>query len=125
LLVEDQALVRQMTAMLLTQLGYRVVPAHSGEAALLLVADLHTVPDLLLTDVIMPGMTGQELVETLESRGYDLPTVFMSGYTDDIIDHHGVRTGEVHFLAKPFDKGELAVALAKALGASAGKVASV
>ena len=125
LLVEDQALVRQMTAMLLTQLGYRVVPAHSGEAALLLVADLHTVPDLLLTDVIMPGMTGQELVETLESRGYDLPTVFMSGYTDDIIDHHGVRTGEVHFLAKPFDKGELAVALAKALGASARKIASV
>jgi two-component system, cell cycle sensor histidine kinase and response regulator CckA len=106
LLVEDEAPVRNLVVRVLTRGGYKVIPAASAEEAL----DLYHAPeggaDLLLTDVIMPGMSGKELSERL-AIGNRVPTLYMSGYTDSIIAKHGVLEEGAAFIQKPFNADDL------------------
>jgi two-component system, cell cycle sensor histidine kinase and response regulator CckA len=102
LLVEDEIPVRTVTAQLLETLGYRVLQAGSAEEALLLVQGGQEKIDLLMTDVVMPGMSGRELAGALRTRDPSLKVLFQSGHTDDMMVRHGILHAEVAFLKKPF-----------------------
>jgi CheY-like chemotaxis protein len=102
LLVEDEQGVRTLAEFLLRRSGYTVLQAQSGAEALAL-AGQHMEPiHLLLTDVVMPGMSGRELAERLAGDRPGIKTLFMSGYTDDTIVRHGVLQAETAFITKPF-----------------------
>jgi CheY-like chemotaxis protein len=102
LLVEDERQILSLGQRILTQQGYTVLAAATPEAALALVSQ-HPAPiHLLVTDVVMPGMNGKELREQLRPSHPNLKCLFMSGYTADVIAHHGVLDVGVHFLQKPF-----------------------
>ena len=104
LLVEDEAPVRSITRQLLQRNGYTVLEASDGQTALALVdgAEHGTHVDLLLTDVIMPGMSGRELAAELMARRPALRVLFMSGYTDDAVVRHGMLEPGLAYLEKPF-----------------------
>ena len=108
LLVEDEDPVREVTALLLESLGYQVLQVSNAKDALNLVENTRAKIDLLFTDVIMPGMSGRELVEALRLRDPGLKVLFQSGYTDDIVIRHGILRAEVAFLQKPFTVDALA-----------------
>ncbi|HUE96082.1 MAG TPA: PAS domain S-box protein, partial [Longimicrobiaceae bacterium] len=118
LLVEDEIAVRTLVRRVLERNGYQVIEAATGTQALALVEAGHLEPDLLLTDVIMPGMSGRELADKLEGRFGKFPVLFMSGYTDDAIVHHGVLDAGVAFLEKPFTPDVLLRKLRELLDAS-------
>ncbi len=102
LLVEDNEQVRQLAFTILSQYGYTVLSADSGEAALAIL-DGHAGPlDVLLTDVVMPGMNGTELFDRIPARFPKVKALYMSGYTDDLIAHRGVLEKGLHFIQKPF-----------------------
>ena len=107
LLVEDNEELRESTCEILKQLGYEVTTASNGEDALTIFDTLETAINLVITDVVMPRLGGKELANRLRDRRSDLPIIFVSGYTDDIILRHGVETGEVNFLPKPFTAASL------------------
>ncbi len=107
LVVEDTPAVRDLIALTLRNAGFTVLTAPDGESALELVAGGDVRVDLLLTDLVMPGMDGRRLAEALRERIPGLPVVFMSGYTIDEIVRHGIATAELAFLAKPFMPGVL------------------
>ncbi len=116
LLVEDEPMVLEMTTAMLEKLGYRVVPCAAAEEAIKL-AELHRGEiDLLMTDVIMPDMNGRDLATQLSVRYPSLACLFMSGYTADVIAHHGVLEDGVSFIQKPFSKKQLADKLQKVMG---------
>jgi PAS domain S-box-containing protein len=102
LLVEDDTGVRDLARQVLQRQGYTLLEAKNGEEALELSAQYSEPIHLLLTDVIMPGMNGKTLADQLAQRHPDLKTLFMSGYTDNTIAHHGVLDPGVTFLQKPF-----------------------
>ncbi|PYO73048.1 MAG: hybrid sensor histidine kinase/response regulator [Gemmatimonadetes bacterium] len=104
LLVEDEAPVRAVTRQLLERNGYTVLEAADGPAALALVdgGRGHLPVDLLLTDVIMPGMSGRELANQLKARWPTIRVLFMSGYTDDAVVRHGMLEPGLAYLEKPF-----------------------
>ena len=110
LLVEDEAAVRAVTRELLVRNGYTVLEAADGPAALALVngAEGPSHIDLLLTDVIMPGMSGRELAEQMIARSRGLRVLYISGYTDDAVVRHGVSDSAMFFLQKPFTLSALA-----------------
>lgn len=93
---------------MLVGLGYRVTPAANGNEALLLVEEGGLKPDLVLTDVVMPGMSGSVLVERLLRKHPDLKVLFMSGYTDDAVVYQGVLASGMPFIQKPFTLGVIA-----------------
>ena len=103
LLVEDETPVRAVTRQLLERNGYAVLEAADGASALALV-DGNDGPrvDLLLTDVIMPGMSGRDLAMQLGGRRPDLRVVYMSGYTDDAVVRHGMLEPGLAYVEKPF-----------------------
>ena len=102
LLVEDEDVVRELAHRILRDCGYRVLEARKGEEALML-AELHEGPiHLLLTDVVMPEMSGRQLAENLTPMRPDIKILYMSGYTDDTILRYGIQAGDVDFLQKPF-----------------------
>jgi CheY-like chemotaxis protein len=108
LIAEDEYAVRKLTRTALQQYGYTVLDADNGDAALSL-CEQHEGPiDLLLTDVIMPGMSGRELAECLEQRHPGTKILYMSGHTHDVIGHHGVLDPSVAFIQKPFTPSVLA-----------------
>jgi PAS domain S-box-containing protein len=113
LVVEDEPAVRVIAAELLTRAGYNVIQAGAAEAALAMSMDGS--PDLLLTDVVMPGMSGSELGEALRDRHPGLRVLFMSGYTDDIVMRHGVRERRLAFVEKPFTRTTLLESVRNAL----------
>jgi PAS domain S-box-containing protein len=115
LLVEDEAQILEMTALILTELGYRVLKANSPGEALQLARDYSGEIDLLITDVIMPEMNGRDLANNLRSSYPQMQRLFMSGYTADIIAHHGVLGAGVHFIQKPFQLNVLAAKLREVL----------
>ena len=102
LVVEDEASIRQLVCETLQAQGYRVLEAEQPEAGLALARAHRGAIDLLLTDVIMPHMNGRELYQRLAQERSDLKVLYMSGYTDDVIIHHGVLEDGVAFLQKPF-----------------------
>jgi two-component system cell cycle sensor histidine kinase/response regulator CckA len=101
-LVEDDASVRGFAATVLRRHGYEVVEAENGPHAVELVSGRDAPFDLLVTDVVMPDMSGRQLVERLTARGFSFRTLFMSGYTSNAIVHHGVLEDGLDFLPKPF-----------------------
>jgi signal transduction histidine kinase len=108
LVVEDEETVRSLTRQILEQRGYSVRTASCGEEAMEECKRADWEIDLLITDVVLPGGTdGPELVSQLEKEYPGLPVLFISGYTDNAIAHHGLLNPGVHFLQKPFLPREL------------------
>ncbi|MBI5585150.1 MAG: PAS domain S-box protein [Deltaproteobacteria bacterium] len=108
LLVEDDDSVRELAGRALRQLGYTILEAKNGPTALELAESYPATIQLLLSDVIMPGMNGQELSRLLTQNRPGLLVLFMSGYTDNVIVHQGILDEGIHFITKPFNKQELA-----------------
>jgi len=115
LVVEDQPLVRELFQDVLSSAGYQVSVCESGEKAL---AHLRKDPgavDLLLTDVVMPGMSGRDLVDRVEEIVEDLAVIYTSGYTQDAIGHRGVLQADIEFLHKPVRPAQLLEAVRRVL----------
>jgi CheY-like chemotaxis protein len=107
LLVEDEASVRRLTRRILETAGYRVLEASQGEEALRVAAQWVGAVDLVITDIVMPGMSGQTLARRLRERQPALRILYVSGYTDDAILQHGTLLPDTAFLHKPFSPGLL------------------
>ena len=107
LLVEDADALRKLTHMLLEQHGYHVLAAANGMDALLMAQQRADRIDLLVTDVVMPGLNGRALAKQLESLQPGLKVLYVSGYTDDAIVDHGVLEADIHLLHKPFSEESL------------------
>ena len=107
LVAEDEDGVRELLRKVLTEFGYTVLTARHGRDALMLAGDEAADIDLLVTDVVMPEMSGRELVQTLRHRRPDLKVLYVSGYTDDEVLQRGVSGREVELLRKPFAAEEL------------------
>lgn len=107
LVVEDEDGVRRLAERILRRVGYQVLVAQSGAEALA-VCERHAGPiDLLLTDVVMPEMSGRDLAERLIERLPRIAVLYMSGYTDNAIVHHGILDQGTRFIGKPFSAAEL------------------
>jgi nitrogen-specific signal transduction histidine kinase/CheY-like chemotaxis protein len=115
LVVEDEESILKIARRTLENLGYTVLTAQGPRHALNLVEGLRGAVHLLVTDVVMPEMDGKELSNRLRETYPELITLFMSGYTANIIAHRGVLDEGVHFMQKPFSKESLAVKVRKAL----------
>jgi PAS domain S-box-containing protein len=107
LLVEDEPAVRDVVAEMLTRAGYTVLTAESGTAALALSADHDGPIDLLVTDVVMPGMSGTEVARLISEQRPGTRTLFVSGYNEEAIRHQGVLAPGTGFLEKPFSGSDL------------------
>jgi PAS domain S-box-containing protein len=115
LLVEDEPIVRDLAIRFLKRLGYNVIAAHDGASALVL-AEAQTEPiDLLLTDVVMPGMNGRQLAERLAPLHPKMKILFTSGYSSDEIANHGIIDEGLNFLGKPYSLPDLAKKLRSVL----------
>ncbi len=115
LLVEDEASLRSLVRECLEVSGYTVVEARHAAHALE-IAEVHPAPlHLLMTDVVMPGMSGRELAERLAASHAETRVLYMSGYTDDAVVLHGVLAADVAFLQKPFTTDALARAVREVL----------
>ncbi|NIV55500.1 MAG: response regulator, partial [Gemmatimonadetes bacterium] len=107
LLVEDEPAVRALVKKILEQRGYTVLEARGGHGAIG-ISETHAGPiDLLLTDVVMPEMSGRELAERLLPDRPNTRVLFISGYTEDAVVHHGIQNTRINFLEKPFSPGAL------------------
>jgi len=118
LLVEDEESVRGLVSDFLKTTGHTVLEATEGEEAIRLVAAHGDQIDLLISDVVMPKMSGRELWNNLRKRMPKLKVLFISGYTDDSIVRHGVIDGDVAFLQKPFTMRALSSKIREVLDAS-------
>ena len=103
LLVEDDLLVREMSLEMLQEIGYTVIQAGTPREAIETCARDDVQVDLILTDVVMPGMNGKEMVGIIESMRPGIKVLFMSGYTSDLVAQRGVVDIGRHFIQKPFD----------------------
>jgi len=108
LLVEDNLQVRELTWAILERLGYTVHPAESGAEALKVLKAQDGLIHLVLSDVIMPGMNGRELLAKISEAYPHIPALLMSGYTEDAIARHGVLEAGMNFIQKPFTVEALA-----------------
>lgn len=118
LVVEDEDVVREFVVKTLEKLGYDVLKAENGPDALSLMREGDCSVDLLLTDVIMPRMNGKEVFERLSKDNPSLKVLYISGYTDNVIAHHGVLDEGVAFLQKPLSISALANKIRQVLGAT-------
>jgi CheY-like chemotaxis protein len=108
LIAEDDNSVRKLAQSTLKKKGYKVLVAENGEDALQISKAYDGSIDLIITDVVMPKINGKELVERLQPLFPDIKVIFMSGYTDNAIAHHGVLDSDMNFLEKPFTPEGLA-----------------
>jgi CheY-like chemotaxis protein len=108
LVVEDEDAVRAFAALALQMQSYTVLQAESGKRALQIIGKQPGHIDLLVTDVVMPGLNGRELAQALGVRYPNLKVLYVSGYTDDAIIRHGILEEEVAFLNKPYTAQSLA-----------------
>ena len=107
LVVEDEDAVRKLTCNILKSRGCKVLEAQTSQEALRIVETYEAQIDLLLTDVVMPQMNGRELYRQAALARPGLKVLYMSGYTDEVIAHHGVLDAQIEFLQKPFTIDEL------------------
>jgi CheY-like chemotaxis protein len=107
LLVEDDSGVRKAMMYALSQAGYDVLPAATGADALAVIARHGSPIDLVITDVVMPGMTGRELADRLQETHPPMGVLYVSGYTDDQVVRRGALRGDAPFLSKPFSARSL------------------
>ncbi len=116
LVVEDEKAVRDLTVRMLERLGYKLLTASSGVEAIE-ISRAHTGRiDLLLTDVVMPNMSGRQLADALAPSRPDMKVLYLSGYTENTVIHHGVLDANVEFLPKPFSREILSKKLRDILG---------
>jgi two-component system, cell cycle sensor histidine kinase and response regulator CckA len=115
LLVEDEEGVRAIATRVLKDYGYKVLESSSAEDAVRIGDEYRPAIDLLLTDVVMPGLSGRNVAEHLTFSRPGIKVLFMSGYTDDAIIHHGVLEAGVAFLQKPFTPEGLAARVREVL----------
>ena len=108
LLIEDDAVVRQLTARILRRQGYNVLVATQANEALELAADHDRTIDLFLSDVVMPGESGPSVIERLSAARPSTKVLFVSGYPGDDISRRGVDEASFRFLAKPYSSEQLA-----------------
>jgi two-component system, cell cycle sensor histidine kinase and response regulator CckA len=118
LLVDDEWLVLGAMREILRAQGYTVLEANRGEDALRICEEHEGPIDLLLTDVVMPEMNGRELASRVSEARPGIKVIYMSGYTEDTLIQHGVRTNEIAFVRKPFSILALEAKLREVLGAS-------
>ena len=104
LVVEDNAAARQIVLNILNSSGYQTVGVASGEEALEFMDKHKDQFNLLVTDVIMSGMSGKELAELVAAHNPGIKILFFSGYTDNVIAHHGVLEEGINFIQKPFTR---------------------
>jgi CheY-like chemotaxis protein len=116
LLVEDEAALMRLTKRLLEANGYTVIAASSPREAMQIAANHEGTIHLLITDVIMPEMNGADLASRLLARSPHIKCLFVSGYTADVIAHHGVLDAGVPFIQKPFSAVDLIAKVREALG---------
>lgn len=117
LVVEDDPSVRRQIGRMLKVLGYQVLVAPNSTEALNMANEHRTTLSLLLTDVVMPDMNGKELAEKIQALLPQLKILYMSGYTDNVIVHHGILDGGIAFIAKPFAMDTLAIKIQETLNA--------
>ena len=115
LLVDDEPIILEMVARLLDHQGYTIVKANNAEEALLLTEEHSGTIDLLLTDVVMPGMNGDDLALKLLLRYPRLKCLFMSGYAIDVISERGIFREDIHFIQKPFGINDVLSSINKVL----------
>lgn len=115
LLVEDDENLRKVTKLMLEKLNYNVTVAKGPFDALSIIEKNGNLFDCILTDVIMPEMNGRQLVDKIKEKYPKIKVLFMSGYTDNIIVHHGVLDRGIEFIQKPFMMNEIGLKLKKIL----------
>jgi two-component system cell cycle sensor histidine kinase/response regulator CckA len=115
MLVEDEAAVRQVTRTVLERRGYTVIEADRPESAIALADSLPHAPNLVVTDVVLPGISGRELAGLLEGKWPGLKVLYLSGHMDDAIARHGVLERGVALLEKPFTPDALALKVRQVL----------
>lgn len=118
LVVEDEAAVRSLAVRLLTDRGYTVLEASQGADAVRIAREYAGDIHLVVTDVIMPGISGKAMVAQLQAERPDIKTLYISGYTDNAIVHHGILDSDVAFLQKPFSVESLARKVREVLDAT-------
>ena len=116
LLVEDEESVRELVRDTLVGKGYRVVTAENGQAGLTAAAEYNGTIDLVVTDVVMPGMGGREMVKRLAETRPEIKVLYLSGYTQDTVVSEGAAEGGVAFLQKPFTLQHLSRKVREVLG---------
>jgi DNA-binding NtrC family response regulator len=119
LVVEDEDTVRTLTANVLKNAGYVVIEASGPAAALKMAERSASTIHLLLSDVIMPGFDGVELSKRFRKSHPQTPVLFMSGYSDDTMAHHGLTVDQYKLLTKPFTTTNLLLKVREALGQQA------
>jgi two-component system, cell cycle sensor histidine kinase and response regulator CckA len=102
LVVEDEDILREMVVEFLKSLGYNVLSARNGGMALMIAEQHKGMIHLILTDVVMPNMNGRKLAERLQKEHPDMSVLYTSGYTEDIIAHHGILDSGLNFIGKPY-----------------------
>jgi DNA-binding response OmpR family regulator len=120
LVVEDDEMIRALVQKVLKGNGYTTLVAESGPAALRLAGQHDGRIHLLMTDVVMPGMNGREVAERLAPAHAGVKVLYLSGYTDDAIVHHGVLEPGIAFLQKPFTPAVLVRKVREVLDAAPG-----
>ena len=108
LVVEDEPVVAGLVKQALESEGYQVLVARNGAAALRLFRKGGDEVDLILTDVYMPVMNGPELVTRVQENRPELPVLFMSGYTDDVLERTGIDESDIPLVHKPFEIAKIA-----------------
>lgn len=108
LVVEDDSAVRKLLCRILQSYGYRIIESTTPTESLQIFDRLHSEVDLVITDVVMPEMNGQQLSERLRAIKPEVHVLFVSGYTDDTVVRHGVFKAEKNFIQKPFKRADLA-----------------
>jgi CheY-like chemotaxis protein len=121
LAVEDDDGVRSYLVEILGELGYQVLSAEDGKAALALIEQRDRRIDLMLTDVVLPGINGRQLAELATAHRPALRVLYMTGYSRNAIVHHGRLDAGVALIQKPIAQKELALKLREVLGGTAGE----
>ena len=115
LVVEDEDGVRNLVCRVLKMQGYNVIEAQNGGEAYLICQKMNEPVDLVITDVVMPRMSGAEFVDRLREIWQDFKVLYMSGYTDDAIVQHGVLQSGTNYLQKPFRPLDIALKVREVL----------